>query len=66
MCCCCCYCCCCCLLVVGFLDRTLLFSVCQLPVIEFTELIISIGIDCWHWLIAARPDLEYRVQGLHF
>ena len=51
--------------VSGFLDRTLLFSVCQLPVLEFTELSISISIDCWHWLIANRPDLEYRVKDHH-
>lgn len=51
---------------LGFLDRTLLFSVSNLPVLEFTELSIAIGIDCWHWLIASRPDLEYRVKGYHF
>ena len=43
------------------LDRRLLYSVSQLPVKEFRELSISLGIDCWHWLIASREDLEYRV-----
>ena len=44
-------------------DRTLLYSLCQLPVKQFTELAIAIAVDCWQWLIASRPDLEYMVKG---
>ena len=47
------------------LDRTLLYSVCQLPVKDFKEISIAIGVDCWQWLISRRPDLEYRVKGRH-
>ncbi len=47
------------------LDRTLLYSLSQLPVKQFSEVVISIAVGCWQWLIASRPDLEYRVKGHH-
>ena len=44
------------------LDRSLLYSISQLPVRVFTEVAIATAVDCWNWLLTKRPDLEYPVS----
>ncbi|XP_043226058.1 phosphatidylinositol 4-kinase alpha-like isoform X2 [Amphibalanus amphitrite] len=40
------------------LDRELLHLVAWSPAIMFTEPAMRTGIQCWEWVLSARPDLE--------
>lgn len=44
------------------MERSLLYTICQLPVRTFTEVAIATAISCWNWLLVARSDLEYPVS----
>ena len=44
------------------LHRSLLSSVTQLPVKNFTEVAITTAIQCWQWLLTAAPVLEFPVS----
>lgn len=43
-------------------DRSLLYSLVQLPVRVFSEEAVSIASLCWQWVVTARPTLEYHVR----
>ena len=45
-------------LCVSGLDRELLHLVAWSPAVMFTEPAMRTGIQCWEWVLSARPDLE--------
>ena len=45
-------------------DRQLLHALCWSPVYLFSEETIASIISCWKWLLAARSDLESKVNNL--
>lgn len=40
--------------------RKLIHAVAWAPVELFTEEAIKTAVECWQWLVTARPDLELR------
>ena len=46
----------------GHHERTALHSIVHLPVKSFNEGVVAIATHCWQWLIAACPDLEFKVR----
>ena len=53
---------------VAFLKRLenpsleLIRSLCQLPLLIFTEQALKIAVECWSWLVIARPDVEHLLM----
>ena len=43
-------------------ERTALHSIVHLPVKSFSKGVVAIATHCWQWLIAACPDLEFKVR----
>ena len=49
------------------IERSLLYTVVQVPVREFSAPGIRQALGCWQWLLTKRPDLEYLVRcGGHY
>ena len=40
------------------INRKLLTHICLLPVRMFTKESMEVGISCWEWILAAKPELE--------
>ncbi|EDV25664.1 uncharacterized protein TRIADDRAFT_55997 [Trichoplax adhaerens] len=40
------------------INRKLLTQICLLPVRVFTKESMEVGISCWEWILAAKPELE--------
>ena len=46
----------------GCHERTTLHAIVHLPVKTFNKDVVTIATHCWQWLIAACPDLEFKVM----
>ena len=44
------------------IERSLLYTVSQVPIREFSAAALSVAVGCWQWLLTKRPDLEYPVS----
>ena len=46
----------------GSHERTTLHAIVHLPVKTFNKDVVTIATHCWQWLIAACPELEFKVM----
>ena len=44
------------------IERSLLYTVSQVPIRRFSAAALSVAVGCWQWLLTKRPDLEYPVS----
>ena len=44
------------------IERSLLYTVSQVPIRKFSAAALSVAVGCWQWLLTKRPDLEYPVS----